>query len=884
MWKRLSLASILILSSACQLQQKPWGPTTPEAASIQRAVHFDIRLRLPAPMSTQAVAGDIHHLTIKLLDPGNPATVIASKTILPPFAATVSASFPGLADGQYKLSVEAFATADDTASLTAGGPLVSSNVATVTYGEATYGTDAAFVFGGPLQLISGGKWSTTLSLAGATRFVSTLVNTATGNAFGNFGSSSNTLVTRNLPDGTFGAWISAVQNGMATPAQYFGPFSVSNNGGTVTAPSTIALAQPTIDTIAGIGSAAFNGSMPALQASINPSDMAQDAQGNLFIADPTNCVIRKIDTSGNVTTIAGTGSAGNDGLGSPASSKRLVSIQKLVLDSNGDIYFTDSSFGLVRKLSPQGGSYALSDVASVFSPMAITLDAAHNLYVSSNANRVYKLTWNGTSHDGPQLFAGTGTYADAGDGGSATDASFKYIWAMCMDGAGDLLISDSHSYKIRRVHWDGTTQVVDTVAGTGSYGVNGDNGPATSAQVGPVSCMLPQPNGDVILAEFSFFRLRKLARNGSAYDMRFVTSTPGQPQCVAGDSATSFCVGQVDNKVIRLAWNGSSYTQSPLAGNGYARFAGDGGPANDALLSGATNIVTDSQGNLYFFDRDSRRVRKLIPNGGSYTIATIAGNGSYGGPADGSPATSTPLAYISVMAIDSANNLYLTDYVYKRIYKLTGSGTSYTINVIAGNGSFGNGGNDGPALAASFKELQGLAIDATGNIYVADCQDNTIRKLTWNGSAYTVTAYAGSGTGTYAGDNGPALSASFNYPRGLAIDRQGNLYVADSQNSRIRKIAAAGPDHTVSTVVSNAFVWRLAVDPAGGIYASNGAVYRIDPAGTYGPVTSQDTSTWGKGDGGPLYQARTVYTEGIAVSPDGRVYIADQNRIRRISW
>jgi sugar lactone lactonase YvrE len=212
----------------------------------------------------------------------------------------------------------------------------------------------------------------------------------------------------------------------------------------------------------------------------------------------------------------------------------------------------------------------------------------------------------------------------------------------------------------------------------------------------------------------------------------------------------------------------SGGTITTIAGNGAAGFSGDGGPATSASLSAPYGVALDSTGSLYTADNDNNRIRKV--SGG--TITTVAGNGNLGFSGDGGPATSASLAQPEGLAVDSSGNLYIADTRNHRIRKLSGG----TITTIAGNGTPGFSGDGGPATSASLYNPGGVAVDSAGNLYIADSNNNRIRKV----SGGTITTVAGNGNAGFSGDGGPATSASLNYPIGIAVDSAGDLYTADS--------------------------------------------------------------------------------------------------------
>lgn len=279
-----------------------------------------------------------------------------------------------------------------------------------------------------------------------------------------------------------------------------------------------------------------------------------------------------------------------------------------------------------------------------------------------------------------------------------------------------------------------------------------------------------------------------------------------------------------------------TYTITTVAGNGTNGYSGDDGPATGAQLFDPYGVVLDNSGNLYIADQLNNRIRKVSPDG---TITTVAGKGTTGYSGDGSAATSAELYHPCGLALDSAGNLYIADAASNVIRKLSTSGT---IATVAGNQTAGYAGDGGAATSASLNTPQGVAVDAAGNVYIADTDNHVVRKVAVDGTISTV---AGNGTRGYSGDAGPATQAALFYPKSLAVDAAGNLYIVDTFNSRIRVVAADGAITTV---------------------AGNGV-----------------PGDWG--DGGPATSARLKFPSGVALDAAGNLYVADtqNSRIRLLT-
>ena len=322
---------------------------------------------------------------------------------------------------------------------------------------------------------------------------------------------------------------------------------------------------------------------------------------------------------------------------------------------------------------------------------------------------------------------------------------------------------------------------------------------------------------------------------------------------------------------------------------GGSSYRGDGGPAVAALLRFLEDVALDGAGNLYIADRNDQRIRKVDAAG---VISTVAGDGTRGYGGDGGPAVAAQLDWPTGVAVDGAGNLYIADRNNRRIRKVDAAGV---ISTVAGDGTQGFGGDGGPATAAQLSSPQGVAVDGAGNLYIAT--GNRIRKVDAAGMISTV---AGDGTPGYGGDGGPATAAQLNFPRDVALDGAGNLYIADLFNRRIRKVDAAG---VISTVAGDgtrgyggdggpAVAAQLsdpidvAVDGAGNLYIVNRSYQRIrkvDAAGVISTVAGDGTRGFG-GDGGPATAAQLDTPYGVAPDGAGNLYIADggNRRIRKV--
>ena len=632
--------------------------------------------------------------------------------------------------------------------------------------------------------------------------------------------------------------------------------------------------------------------------------MALDRAGNLYIAEWNNNRIRKVDSAGVISTVAGTGTAGFSGDGGAATSAQLSNPQDVALDAAGNLYIADVNNNRIRKVDSSGnistvagGGSSLGDggaatAAQLGAPRSVALDGAGNLYIADwSDHRIRKVDSSGNI----STVAGTGTQGFSGDGAAATAAQLNSPWDVAVDGSGNLYIADRNNNRIRKVNSAGN---ISTVAGTGTAGFSGDGAAATAAQLQNPQGVALDGAGNLYIADRGNQRIRKVdsagvistvAGNGMAgFGGDSGAATAAQlwdPSRVALDGAGNLYIADWGNNRIRkvdsagvistvagreqlsnpygVAPDGSGNLYiadtgnhriykvnsagviSTVAGSGTAGYSGDGGAAVAAQLNFPRGVAPDGSGNLYIADTWNSRIRKVNSAG---TITTVAGDGTAGFSGDGAAATAARLSYPSGVVLDGAGNLYIADWQNGRIRKVDTAGI---ITTVAGDGGVGFSGDGGAATAAQLSGPRGVAVDGSGNLYIADYSNHRIRKVN---SAGVISTVAGSGTAGFSGDGGAAMAAQLNFPSGVALDALGNLYIAEWVNHRIRKIATV-PGFSAG-ILSTGVITTVAGDGTGG----------------YG------------GDGGTAVAAQLRSPTGVALDGSGNLYIADthNNRIRKV--
>ena len=253
-------------------------------------------------------------------------------------------------------------------------------------------------------------------------------------------------------------------------------------------------------------------------------------------------------------------------------------------------------------------------------------------------------------------------------------------------------------------------------------------------------------------------------------------------------SGNLFIADQFNNRIRKLATDGTITT---VAGTGTGSYSGDGAAATSAAIHDPCGIVVDSSGNIYFSDTYNAVVRKITTSG---TISTYAGTGALGATGDGAAATLASFDHPIGLALSSTGRLYIADTANSKIRMVASDGT---ISTVAGTGVVGSVGDGGPAINALLNRPQGIAFDAAGNLYIADTANHLIRKVTTDG---TITTVAGNGNAGFSGDGGPATQASLWYPKSVLVDAAGNMLIVDSFNARIRVVA---PNGTIATLAGS---------------------------------------------------------------------------------
>jgi subtilase family serine protease/sugar lactone lactonase YvrE len=689
------------------------------------------------------------------------------------------------------------------------------------------------------------------------------------------------------------------------------PSTAASRSGTLTIAGQIFTVTQTggallISTLAG-GSVPNTPSMGTSIALPIGYSIAADASGNVYFPSPVLNMVFKKDRNGVVTRFAGSGALGESGVGGSASQVKLDFPDGVTADSNGNVYIADSSNCRVLKVAASGvvgivagnascgysGDTAPAILASLNFPIGLAVDPSGNLYIADANNcAIRKVDTNGII----TTVAGTGVCGYAGDGGPATSARIYYPYGLALDAKGNLYIADPDNYRIRMLAPDGT---LSTVAGNGKCCYSGDGGPATSAEIYFPTGVAVDSTGNLYIADSDNARIRMVNPSGMistiagtgvsgfAGDGGVATSARlATPEGVAVDPSGNIYIADTGNSRIRTVNTGGTISTS-VGGS-----INDGGLAVQSLLSKPSGVVRDAAGNTYVSDAGNQLVRKVTSTG---LITTVAGTGSGGFSGDGGPATAAQLNAPQQLALDGAGNLYIADSGNARIRRIDSAGQIMTV---AGTGSTGSTGDGGPAGSAQIGIPYGLAVDASGNLYFSDVIHHVVRKVDPTGNISTV---AGTGVLGYSGDNGPAASAKLYYPASLAIDGAGNLYIADTDNFRVRMVATSG---TITTVAGSGnpgfsgdgakavnaqlyYPYGVAVDGAGNVYIAdydNERIRQVNPSGIINTVAGNGSYSYA-GDGALALGASFRHPYAVSADGQGNVAVVDQtnNAVRLLT-
>jgi len=661
-----------------------------------------------------------------------------------------------------------------------------------------------------------------------------------------------------------------------------------------------------ITTVAGYAGKGSTDGMGSNALFFNPLGVAVDVAGNVYVADSGNNTIRVINSSGMSSTLAGragvSGSA--DGAGSNAFFNQPSGIALDNISNVSTIYVTDYGSSTVRKVALLTGQVVtIAGSAGVtgsvnntgtnalfFHPLGIAVDRSTNLYVADYGNDlIRKITFTSSIYTVSTL-AGLAGVAGSNNA-SGTAAQFSEPEGVAVDQAGNVYVADTGNAAIRLITSGGA---VSTMAGSpGSLG--GTDATGTNALFYQPSGIAISSTSNLYVVDYFNNTVREVSPAGVVITMAGLAGTTGStdgasssarfwgPQGVAVSSAGTVYIADTANSIIRAM----------TAAGVVSTFAGS---ASDGSANGATsaarfyspqNVAVDNSSNLYVADTQNSIIRKISLSG---TVSILAGTPGVFGSAEGS-GPSVQFSGPQGVAVDSGGAVYVADTGNSTIRKLTSGGSSSTLA-----GSAGNPGNtDGAGVGAQFNEPEGVAVDSSGNVYVADTWNHTIRKITSGGVSSTLAGQAG----TFGSFDGTNSGARFNCPTGVAVDSSGNIFVTDYNNETIREVTPAG---VVTTLAGFAGTWgntdgtgtnALFFEPTGISVNSADTLYVVDSGNSTLRKITFSAGNWtsstvaglvgvsGSVDGTGT-AAEFYYPAGVAADGAGNVYVADSgnNTIR----
>ncbi len=533
----------------------------------------------------------------------------------------------------------------------------------------------------------------------------------------------------------------------------------------------------TITTVAGNGLSGSSGDKgSALKASMVPLAVAVDSRGNLYISDIGNGGqrIRKVDSTGTITTIAGGDGRGYTGAG-PAASSQLGIVIAMTLDPAGNLYLADIYNYRVFKIdtsmnltvvagSGNRGTIAdgLPATGAVMVPLGVAVDTAGaELYISDyNRDLIFRVD---LATDIIHMHAGNSTTGYSGDNGPAVKAQLNSPAGIVVDIMQNVYFADRGNMRVREV----SATNITTIAGTD----NRDGGPAASAFLNLPAGLAVDGSNHILVADSENYEARLFTEGGNIANFGILAGA--SPMGVAADQSGNFFVTDDYPNVVKITPDGT--TRVIPAGR----------------INSPTGIAVDNAGSIYVADYGNINVRRIDPSG---AVTTVAGNGDFNYSGDGGAATDAGIDPFDV-AVDGKGNVYIADQFNCRIRMI---GPDGTISTVVGDGTPGYSGDGGLATDAQLFLPTGIAVDNAGNLYIADFGNSVIRKVV-NGYIYTI---AGSGLAFPAlGDGGVASDAQLNLIR-VALDAAGNVYVSDALNDRVRKLTPIAQTPTTINIVS----------------------------------------------------------------------------------
>lgn len=689
-------------------------------------------------------------------------------------------------------------------------------------------------------------------------------------------------------------------------------------------PETLGVGE--ITTLVG-SDRAFGDGGPALQASLNaPKAMIFDKAGNLLVADTNNHRVRKINlTTGEITTIAGIGTAGFTGDGEPAARTKLNFPNGLAIDERGNIFISDSANHRIRRVDVdssvittiagngemgQDRDNVLATQTSLTNPFSLTVDKSGNIYVLQlESFRVRRID---SSSRMITTFAGNGKAGVSRDGEIAALSSIIPV-AINVDNQNNLLIVETSaepkfdnillSNRVRQVNTQ--TGILSTVAGNGCNpfrslsctSIEGEIATKTSL-IFPLNVTVDElgnlfiiDDTQVKMVNATTGVITTVAGNGEKQlkadngDGGTAKQATLFPFALAARASELFILDSGYDQVRRVSLDIN--TIDSVAGVGI----GDGKTAKASKLNVPTGLAVDSTNNLFIADTSHNLVRKV--NAATGVITTIAGTGRNNFNGDGNLAVNTDLSEPIFLAVDGKDNLFIVERS-SRIRRLDNA--TKTITTVVGNGTAGFSGDDGKATLAKLNNPTSIVVDDVGNIFIADTANHRVRRV--DNQTGNITTIAGNGIAAFSGDGGAATNASLDSPTGLALANN-TLFIVDNSN-RVRSVSLSSSiistfagsgkigfkgDNKTAKKASFQFPKTLATDRESLFIADTGnnRIRAINLAtGVIRTVAGDGVNAYA-GDNGAATKASLSVPTNIAIDKTGNLFISDQkNNVVRV--
>ena len=559
----------------------------------------------------------------------------------------------------------------------------------------------------------------------------------------------------------------------------------------------------------------------ATNAQISVSDFIIANNGDIFFSDSRNHRIRKVTAAtGIITTIAGKGTKGYSGDAGLAINAELSSPGGMAKDSKGDIYFTDNHH--IRKIDLTtniistvagsatfgfAGDGGLASEAVLSFPNSLFIDNQDNIYISDGFNnRIRKVD---ATTQIITTIVGSDSRGFSGDGGLASTAQIQLSFGLYVNPSGDIIFSDNGNARIRKI--DGTTNIITTIAGSGAGGLHrgyyGDGNIASKALFDVPSDIAMDSEGNQYIADKYNHRIRKIdaltkvvstiagtGESGYSGDGGLATSAQlDKPTNISVDLAGNVYLVDENNHCVRKIDKQTGLITT-LAGDGTAGYSGDGSLATNARLDSPWGVLVDKNNHIYITDRGNHRVRKIDASSG--IITTIVGTGDDADAGDGGLATEAQLKGPAGLAIDADNNLYICDTYAARVRKVDLN--SGFISTVAGTGQFGDFFEGRLATSSRLAGPEAITVDQQGNLYICNRSRYGIYKV--DATTKQMTTIVGTKEQGYFGDGDLATRARVNYPNGIVVAANQNVYFTDGFNHNIRKLT---PEPRIALIKNN---------------------------------------------------------------------------------